>query len=176
MSQITNTTSLVEPAVEIEISEKSRSAVVGYLNGILADEFVLYTKTRNYHWNVVGANFYALHQFFEAQSIELNENVDEIAERVRAIGGRPSSSLAEYIAGARITEEQGRSPPAKEMVAKLLADHESVIRLVRADLVRVTKLDDAGSAEFLAGLLESHEKMAWMLRATAPSQTAAVKA
>lgn len=176
MSQTTHTTSIVEPAVEIELNEKARTTVVGYLNAILADEFVLYTKTRNYHWNVVGANFYPLHQFFEAQSVQLDENVDEIAERVRAIGGRPSSSLAEFLAGARIVEEPGRQVPAKEMVAKLLADHESVIRLVRADLVRVTKLEDAGTAEFLAGLLEAHEKMAWMLRATAPAQTAVVKA
>jgi starvation-inducible DNA-binding protein len=176
MSQTTQTSSLLEPSLEIEINEKARTAVVGYLNAILADEFVLYTKTRNYHWNVVGANFYALHQFFEAQSVQLNENVDEIAERVRAIGGRPSSSLAEFLAGTRIVEEPPKSTPAKEMVGKLLADHESLIRLVRADLVRVTKPEDAGTADFLARLLESHEKMAWMLRATAPAQTAAIKA
>lgn len=146
----------------------TRSAVVGLLNSILADEFVLYAKTRNYHWNVVGANFYPLHQFFDAQATELNKNVDEIAERVRVLGGRPFSTLSEFVAGTRLTEEPNKTFPAKEMVAKLQADQENIIRSIRADLVKLVKLDDAGTTEFLAGLLESHEKMAWTLRATAP--------
>src|SRR6266498_3825099 len=87
MSQVTHVAGIVESTLEIDLNETTRSAVVGYLNAIIADEFVLYTKTRNYHWNVVGANFYQLHQFFDAQSIELNKNVDQIAERVRALGG-----------------------------------------------------------------------------------------
>jgi starvation-inducible DNA-binding protein len=148
---------------------------VGYLNTILADEFVLYTKTRNYHWNVVGQNFYQLHQFFDAQAIELNKNVDEVAERVRALGGRPIATLSEFVAGTRLSEEPGKNFPAKEMVAKLQADQELIIRSIRADLVKITKLDDAGTLEFLAGLLEQHEKMAWTLRATVPP-TQVVKA
>ncbi len=153
----------------------TRSAVVGYLNTILADEFVLYTKTRNYHWNVVGQNFYQLHQFFDVQAIELNKNVDEVAERVRALGGRPISTLSEFVAGTRLSEEPGKLFPAKEMVAKLQADQETIIRSIRADLVKITKLDDAGTIEFLSGLLEQHEKMAWTLRATVPP-TQVVKA
>jgi len=175
MSQITHTTDIVESTIEIDLNATARSAVVGYLNTILADEFVLYTKTRNYHWNVVGQNFYQLHQFFDAQSIELNKNVDEVAERIRALGGRPISTLSEIIAGTRLSEEPGKSFPAKEMVAKLQADQESIIRSIRADLVKITKLDDAGSIEFLSGLLEQHEKMAWTLRATVPP-TQVVKA
>jgi starvation-inducible DNA-binding protein len=157
------------------LNATTRSAVVGYLNTILADEFVLYTKTRNYHWNVVGQNFYQLHQFFDVQAIELNKNVDEVAERVRALGGRPISTLSEFVAGTRLSEEPGKLFPAKEMVAKLQADQETIIRSIRADLVKITKLDDAGTIEFLSGLLEQHEKMAWTLRATVPP-TQVVKA
>lgn len=169
MSQVTHIAGIVESTLEIDLTESTRSAVVGYLNQILADEFVLYTKTRNYHWNVAGANFYQLHQFFDAQSIELNENVDEVAERIRALGGRPFSTLSEFVAGSRLTEEPNKTFSAKEMVSKLQADQESIVRSIRADLVKITKLDDAGTVEFLSGLLESHEKMAWTLRATAPA-------
>ncbi len=175
MSQITHTTGNVESTIEIDLNATTRSAVVGYLNTILADEFVLYTKTRNYHWNVVGQNFYQLHQFFDVQAIELNKNVDEVAERVRALGGRPISTLSEFVAGTRLSEEPGKLFPAKEMVAKLQADQETIIRSIRADLVKITKLDDAGTIEFLSGLLEQHEKMAWTLRATVPP-TQVVKA
>jgi starvation-inducible DNA-binding protein len=74
-------------AVEIGISERSREAVVRILNDVLSDEYVLYTKTRNYHWNVVGPQFNDYHKFFEAQYDALNEVVDDVAERVRALGG-----------------------------------------------------------------------------------------
>ena len=175
MSQITHTAGIVESTVEIDLSETTRSAVVGYLNTILADEFVLYTKARNYHWNVVGANFYPLHQFFDAQAIEFNQNVDQVAGRISAHGGRPFSTLSEFVAGTRLTEEPNKTFPAKEMISKLQQDTEAIIRSIRADLVKITKLDDQGTVEFLSGLLESHEKQAWMLRATAP-QAQTVKA
>src|SRR5437867_118542 len=105
MSQITHTTAIVEPAVEISLSTATRNAVVNYLNVVLADEFVLYTKTKNYQWNVVGPNFASLYQFFESQSSELNQTVDEIAERIRSIGGRPAATLAQILSLARIKEE-----------------------------------------------------------------------
>lgn len=170
MAQITQATGIIEPAVEIDLNPTSRKTVEGYLNVLLADEVVLATKTRNYHWNVVGPNFNSLHQFFGAQYTELNENVDEVAERVRAIGGKPASTLVEFVAQARVREESSRTPSADEMVSRLLSDQESVIRSIRSDLVRITKLEDAGTMEFLTGLLEQHETMAWMLRATLPVQ------
>ena len=168
MTQITQTTAVVEPAVEIALNEKTRSAVVSHLNIVLADTFVLAQKTRNYHWNVVGANFPTLHPFFNSQYVELNETVDEIAERIRSLGGTPASTLAEIISISRIKEESGKTPSAKEMLTQLLSDQESVIRTIRSDLVTITKLEDAGTVEFLTGLLESQEKMAWTVRATAP--------
>ncbi|HEX9708627.1 MAG TPA: DNA starvation/stationary phase protection protein [Candidatus Thermoplasmatota archaeon] len=169
MAQITHTTAIVEDAVEIDLNATARSAVVGYLNVVLADEVLLATKTRNYHWNVTGANFASLHQFFGSQYEQLDEAVDEIAERIRVIGGKPVATLPEFVSLARIKEDGGQTPSAKEMVARLLADQESVIRTIRTDLVSITKLGDAGTVEFLTGLLESQEKMAWMLRATVPT-------
>jgi starvation-inducible DNA-binding protein len=150
----------------IDIADNDRAAVVDLLNRLLSDEYVLYTKTRNYHWNVTGPQFNDLHKFFEAQYDELNEFVDDIAERARQLGGRAFGTLAEFAKSARLTEQPGAAPAAKEMLATLLADHETVIRTLRADIGPATDhYKDVGTSDFLTGLLEKHEKMAWMLRA-----------
>lgn len=150
----------------IGIRDGDRQAVVALLNTLLADEFLLYTKTRNYHWNVTGPQFNDLHKFFESQYEELDEFVDDIAERARQLGGRAFGSLAEFAKTARLTEQPGVVPPAKEMLTTLLVDHEAVIRALRSDIGPVTdRYKDVGTADFLTGLLEKHEKMAWMLRA-----------
>jgi starvation-inducible DNA-binding protein len=150
----------------IDIADKDRKAVVEILNRLLSDEYVLLTKTRNYHWNVIGPQFNDLHKFFEAQYDALNELVDEIAERARQLGGRAFGTLAEFAKTSRLTEQPGSTPAAKEMLASLLGDHETVIRQIRADIGPVTdQHKDIGTSDFLTGLLEKHEKMAWMLRA-----------
>jgi starvation-inducible DNA-binding protein len=150
----------------IDIPDKDRKAVVEILNRLLSDEYILLTKTRNYHWNVTGPQFNDLHKFFESQYDELNEFADEIAERARQLGGRAFGTLAEFAKTARLTEQPGVAPAAKEMLATLLADHEAVIRTLRSDVTPVAdKYKDVGTSDFLTGLLEKHEKMAWMLRA-----------
>jgi starvation-inducible DNA-binding protein len=150
----------------IDIPDKERKAVVEILNRLLADEYVLLTKTRNYHWNVTGPQFNDLHKFFESQYDELNEFVDDIAERARQLGGRAFGTLAEFAKTARLTEQPGTAPAAKEMLATLLGDHEAVIRTLRGDIGPVAEQHtDVGTSDFLTGLLEKHEKMAWMLRA-----------
>jgi len=150
----------------IAISDADSAAVVGILNRLLADEYVLYTKTRNYHWNVVGPQFNDLHKFFESQYDAVDGIVDEVAERARSLGGRAWGTLAEFTKATRLREEPGDAPPAKDMLARLLADHEAIIRTLRTDLVTVgDKHGDAGTNDFLTGLMEQHEKMAWMLRA-----------
>ena len=150
----------------IDIPDKDRAAVVDVLNRLLSDEYVLYTKTRNYHWNVTGPQFNDLHKFFETQYEQLNEFVDDIAERARQLGGRALGTLAEFAKTARLTEQPGPSPAATEMLTILLADHETVTRTLRAEIGPVTdRYQDVGTADFLTGLLEKHEKMAWMLRA-----------
>ena len=153
--------------LNLGISESNREQTVKILNTLLADEYVLYTKTRNYHWNVVGPQFNDLHKFFEAQYEALNEVVDDVAERARTLGGVAAGSLAEFIQLARLKEHPGQCPPdATAMLSNLLADHEAVIRTLRADLATVMdKHGDAGTSDFLTGLMEKHEKMAWMLRA-----------
>jgi starvation-inducible DNA-binding protein len=147
------------------ITDKNRTAVVAILNPILADEYLLYTKTRNYHWNVVGPQFNDLHKFFESQYEALNEVIDEVAERTRTLGGRALGTLAEFVQHARFKERPGERPEARGMIADLLADHEALVRQLRDDVEAVTKLGDTGTTDFLTGLLEKHEKMAWMLRA-----------
>jgi starvation-inducible DNA-binding protein len=146
------------------LSDKNRKAVIQILNRILADEYVLYTKTRNFHWNVVGPQFNDLHKFFESQYEELNEMVDEVAERARALGGVSLGSLAEFLKQTRLKETAGRTAGGREMISKLLPDHESIIRSLRTDLETCNAHGDAGTADFLTEFLEKHEKMAWMLR------------
>ena len=150
----------------IGINDAQRAAVVEILTTLLADEYLLYTKTRNYHWNVVGPQFNDLHKFFESQYGELDGIVDEVAERARALGGNALGTLAEFTQRARLKEHPGQYPDAKGMLAALLADHEALIRSLRTDAeVVMDKHKDAGTNDFLVGLMEKHEKMAWMLRA-----------
>lgn len=151
--------------LNIGISESNRDSIVKILNAVLADEYVLYTKTRNYHWNVVGPQFNDLHKFFEAQYETLNEVVDDVAERARSLGGKALGTLAEFSQNTRLKEQPGKQPAALTMVANLQADHEAMVRSLRADLETVMeKHNDAGTNDFLTGLMEKHEKMAWMLR------------
>jgi starvation-inducible DNA-binding protein len=152
-------------AVSIGLSQKQRQGVVEILSQLLADEYLLYTKTRNYHWNVVGPQFNDLHKFFEDQYEALDEIIDDVAERARALGGRAVATLAEFMKLARLREHPGRQLAAREMLRDLLADHEVLIQTLRRDLdVVMARHGDAGTNDFLTGLMERHEKMAWMLR------------
>ena len=102
----------------------------------------------------------------EAQYEAVDGIIDEVAERARSLGGRAWGTLAEFTKASRLKEEPGDAPAAKEMLARLLADHEAIVRTLRVDLVTVgDKHGDAGTNDFLTGLVEQHEKMAWMLRA-----------
>lgn len=149
----------------IGISDQDRTAVVEILNALLADEFLLYTKTRNYHWHVTGVQFNDLHRFFQEQYEALDEVVDEVAERVRTLGGRALGTLAEFVQHARLKERPGERPDARAMLADLLADHEALVRQLRTDQEVALQRGDAGTNDFLVGLMEKHEKTAWMLRA-----------
>jgi starvation-inducible DNA-binding protein len=152
--------------VNIGLSDRSRQAVVAILSRLLADEYVLYTKTRNYHWNVVGPQFNDLHRFFETQYEALDEVIDEVAERARSLGGAAVGTLAEFVKLARLKEHPGRYPGARNMIENLLEDHQALIQTLRKDLdAALDRHGDAGTSDFLTGLMEKHEKMAWMLRA-----------
>lgn len=150
----------------IGLSANSRQKVVNLLGNILADQYVLYTKTRNYHWNVTGIDFAQYHKLFEDQYSSIDEDIDEVAERIRALGGKTPATLREFVKSATLQEHPAKYPSAKTMIANLLADHESVIRNLRKGIEVCGKADDAGTEDFLTQLMEKHEKTAWMLRAT----------
>jgi starvation-inducible DNA-binding protein len=153
-------------APEIGLPEEQRQAVVSILNTVLADEFVLYTKSRRFHWNVQGPNFLELHDLFQKHYEQLSQVVDDVAERARALDGVAAGSLEEYLTLTRLNEEATRSYDARGMIAALLADHETLIRSLRQDLrVCSDQHGDEGTMDFLTGLMQVHEKMAWMLRA-----------
>lgn len=144
-----------------------REQIAGLLSLLLADEHVLYIKYRNFHWNVTGINFSALHALFEEQYNGIETIIDEIAERIRSLGVYSPGSMREFSEATRLQEVSGGPLAAEKMVAELLADHESIIRQLRADIMTTgDKLGDEGTTDFLTGLMASHEKTAWMLRAT----------
>src|SRR2546426_3770337 len=149
----------------IGIAESERKKIVTILNTLLADEYMLSTKTRNYHWNVVGPQFNDLHKFFEGQYGELNEVIDDVAERARTLGGAAMATLTEFRDAARLKEQPGQYPAAEEMLANLLGDHDAVIRQLRADVAATASAPHPGTSDFLTGLMEADEEMAWMLRA-----------
>jgi starvation-inducible DNA-binding protein len=151
--------------INIGIEEQDRKAVVQVLSKILADAYVLYTKTRNYHWNVVGSDFSEYHKMFEEQYNEIDADIDEIAERIRALGQKTPATLAEFSKTTQLEEHPGQYPDAKTMIKNLADDHESVSKAIRKSITIVgDKHHDVGTEDFLTGLLEKHEKTAWMLR------------
>jgi starvation-inducible DNA-binding protein len=166
MAATTKTAPSAHVTADLGLTDKEREGVVQILNQTLADEYVLYTKTRNYHWNVTGSDFGALHKFFETQYEQLDETLDEIAERARSLGGIAAGAMEQFLQLARLHESTGGGLAAQQMLHNLLADHEALIRHLRVDLERCAgEYHDIGTNDFLTGVMEQHEKMAWMLRA-----------
>jgi starvation-inducible DNA-binding protein len=157
----------MKAGINIGLSDAARATVNEHLNKILAHEYMLTVKTQNYHWHVKGLSFKPFHLFFEEQYNALLEIQDEVAERVIALGGQALGTLAEFIKLSTLSETPGVVPGSdRAMVEQLLQDHEAVIRLIRQSEKAVQEVGDAGTINFLGGLLEKQEKMAWMLRAT----------
>jgi starvation-inducible DNA-binding protein len=151
---------------DIGLTNQQREMVIEILNARLSDTVTLYIKTRKYHWNVRGIHFGQLHEFFEKQYDELAEAMDEIAERVRQLGGLSFGTLTEFKETTSLKEQPGVNPDAQGMIADLLHDHEAVIKQLRKDVdTTADECHDMGTSDFLTGLMESEEKMAWMLRA-----------
>lgn len=149
----------------IGLSPDAQEQIIELLNARLSDAVVLYMKTRKYHWNVTGMHFAELHEFFEEQYDLIEAAMDEIAERVRQVGGLALGTLQEFAATSALKEAPGVNPHAEGMIRDLLDDHEAIIRQLRQDVDATAGLGDQGTSDFLTGLMESHEKMAWMLRA-----------
>lgn len=150
----------------IGLNDEARFAVGQILNMLLADETVLYATTRDYHWNVTGPAFFSHHQQFESQYKQVEGWIDEVAERARAIGAGARGNWADLVKAARTSADPGIGLAAEHMLAELLALHEDLIGQLRADSEACTqRFQDAGTADFLTGLMKRHEKAAWMLRA-----------
>jgi starvation-inducible DNA-binding protein len=140
---------------------------VGYiLSKLLADEFVLYTKTRNAHWNVEGIDFLSKHKFFEEQYEQLDEIMDNVAERIRTIGEYAPGTLRQFLELTHLTELARIKNDSASFIRELLADHESIIIYLRENVSKLAEeFHDYGTSDFITQLMETHEKMAWFLRA-----------
>ncbi len=151
--------------LNIGLSTEQRQGVIDLLNRDLSDAYLLLIKTKKYHWDVVGPQFRSLHQLWEEHYTALTENIDAIAERVRALGGYPVGTAEGFLKYASLKEDAGSLPNAQGMVENLVNDHEQVIRNYRDHIDQCAeKFHDQGTADFLTGLMEQHEEMAWMLR------------
>lgn len=152
-------------SINIGLTEEQRKGVCELLNNDLADAYLLLVKTKKYHWDVVGPQFRSLHTLWEEHYQTLTMNIDSIAERVRALGGFPVGTMEGFLKLASLKENPETLPLATQMVSSLVDDHEQVIRNLREHIDACgDKFHDEGTADFLTGLMEGHEEMAWMLR------------
>ena len=154
------------PAIDIGISGGDRKKIAEGLSRFLSDSFTLYLKTHNFHWNVTGPMFNALHNMFEMQYTEEWNALDEIAERTRALGFNAPGSYAEFIRLSSLTEEPGltEAPDWREMVRQLVVGNEAVARTARKVLKTADSAGDDPTVDLLTQRLQTHEKYAWMLR------------
>jgi starvation-inducible DNA-binding protein len=158
--------------INIGLSVEQRQGVTDLLNHDLADMYLLLIKTKKYHWDVVGPQFRSLHQLWEEHYTTLTETIDSAAERIRSLGGYPVGTAEGFLKYASIKEDPGTLPNANGMVENLVSDHEQVIRNLRDHIDQCSdKYHDEGTADFLTGLMEGHEEMAWMLRSFIEGQS-----
>ena len=151
--------------IEIGITEANRQAIATELAKILADETVLYIKTKNAHWNVEGADFYDKHKFFETQFGQLDDIIDGVAERMRSIGHYAPATLKSYLNLTHLTEQIREQNDSQGFNKELLEDHEIIIMGLRKYIKPFADdYHDLGTSDFITGLMETHEKMAWFLR------------
>lgn len=154
----------IEP--NIGIPQPNREQVGALLNRLLADEFVLYIKSLNYHWNVRDLYFNTMHEFFKDLYEKQLTFSDDVAERARALGVVAFGTAQEFIKHSQLKEEAGVLPTTKEMLKNLLSDHEAIIRSMRMDAEKCLEYEDIGTNNFLTEMINKHEKIAWMLRAS----------
>ncbi|RBQ06755.1 Dps family protein [Pedobacter miscanthi] len=148
------------------ISPQHLTEVAHSLSRILADEYLLYTKTRKAHWNIEGPDFYNMHKFFEVQYTALEEIIDQVAERIRKLGHFAPATLKQFLQLTHLSEEDREKNNSEGFIKILLADHESISVHLRENVNKFNGLlKDAGTGDYITGLLEKHETMAWMLRA-----------
>lgn len=149
----------------IGISDKNKQVVAEQLTKILADEFVLYSKTLNAHWNVEGPDFHAAHIYLETLYNQQQKIVDTVAEKIRALGHYVPGQLNKYLELSHLTEKSPKKNDSLTYYANLLEDHESIIKYIREIISPMADKNNAeGMSDYITGLMEQHEKTAWMLR------------
>src|ERR1041384_7473384 len=157
--------------INIELELSNQREVTRVLNNLLSDENLLSTKTKNYHWNVTGPHFHDLHALFGGQYAELDVLIDQIVERVRALGGNAFGTMTEFLRCTRLQERPGVHPNALTMVEDLYDDHQILIHFLRGILAGNASLRrDIGTTELLTSTMQEHEKMAWMLQSVLGKQ------
>lgn len=149
--------------INIGISETDRRKISDGLSRVLADTYTLYLKTHNFHWNVTGPQFNALHNMFMEQYTEMAAAVDEIAERIRALGFPAPGSYKQYAELSSVEEETG-VPSAKGMIEQLVIGNETVVNTARQVFPVAEGANDQPTADLLTQRMQIHEKTAWMLR------------
>lgn len=149
--------------IDIGISPEKREEIADGLSRVLADTYTLYLKTHNYHWNVTGPMFNSLHNMFEEQYREMWEALDEIAERIRALGVYAPGTYRRFAELSEIDEDES-VPAAEDMIRNLVGGHEAVIRTAREVIEIADDADDEPSEDLLIQRMKIHEKTAWMLR------------
>jgi starvation-inducible DNA-binding protein len=151
------------PDIEIGIDPADRREIADGLASMLSDTYALYVKTQNFHWNVTGPMFRALHEMFDEQYHELASALDDIAERIRALGQTAPGSFSQFAKLTSIGEETS-VPAAEEMVRQLVLGHEAVVRTARTVFSTAEEAGDQVTMDMLAERMQVHEKQAWMLR------------
>jgi starvation-inducible DNA-binding protein len=149
--------------IHIGLNDSQRENIAAELAKCLADSYILYLKTHNFHWNVTGPHFAELHSLFEKQYTEISGAIDEIAERIRALGVLAPGSFSQFKELTAIEEETGH-PPAEEMIKQLVEAHEQVARTARQAMPTAEEAKDAPTVDLLTRRMEVHQKNAWMLR------------
>lgn len=149
--------------LKIDLELNVRQQIAQLTGMILADLFLLYTKTLNFHWNIVDPRFYFLHKFLEEQYEQLAEILDDVAERIRALGEKTPATLKKILSMTSL-KEPANDLSGDEMLQELLHDHEAIICQLREKIEHIDKLRDAGTVDLLTNCLRFHEKSAWMLR------------
>lgn len=150
---------------DLGIKEQNLTEINDLLNHVLADGNVLYIKLRKFHWNLSGDNFMELHKLFEEQYDAVAEAIDEVAERISTLGGVAIGTTSEFAELSLLIEDPGKIPTNQEMIKELVNDHETIVKSLRKFVDDTEeKYGDKGTSDFLTGLMQAHEKMAWKLR------------
>ncbi|MBK0369086.1 Dps family protein [Flavobacterium agrisoli] len=149
----------------IGITQKELKKSTSLLNVLLSNEMTLYVKTRKFHWNIGGNSFMELHKLFEGQYNALEAIIDEVAERINKLGEKTIGTMKEFLDHTTLKESPNTYPNQKEMLAELLDNHEHIITEIRESLsVYEEEANDAGTTDFVTGIMQKHETMAWIIR------------